>query len=248
MDGVRKQFNPALAEWGTRGEREFIRQWIRGHGYEYTIFPNGRNGIDGRARNDAECFDVEVERSQFNRWNGDRFKYPTIHILERRARYGNSGWMHFTVREDGLFAIITFPQSITPDRKKPNPNKMVRSGEMAFFVPIIETLCVDLRDAFGDPIAVLNADRVRRLAAGKSGRLAMDLLGDWPPYGMDPAEWKLLRDAAEAPIRAEALGDFCKCTDDPQQWLFSEDRYKRKGWQNCHCGKCGKWIGYKPLA
>lgn len=242
MRGVRKEYSQALGEWGSRAEREYVPRFLIGNGYEYTTFPDARSGIDGQAKNDVECFRVEVERSLFNRWSGDRFKYPTVHILERRGRYGDRNWLHFTVREDGRFAVVTFPQSLTQDRLKHNPNKLVKSGEYAYDIPVQQTLTVDLSDRSGQSIAERNVCRIRDGVARLRGKPAMEFLGDEPPYGMSETEWRQLRDEAEKPIAELA---WCCCKDQPKR--RGPDLFGRTGWFAEHCCACGRWYGCGPV-
>ena len=240
MRGVRKEYDQKLADWASRAEREYVRRFLIGNGYKYTVYPDGQKGIDGEAENDCERFRVEVERSEFRRWAGNSFRYPTVHILERRVKYGQRDWLHFTVREDGAFAVVTFPQSIREERIKSNPNRFVRHGECAIDVPIRETLLVDLHDFSGRSIAFRNAERIRSGVRSLHGKAAMEFLGDDPPYGLSEDEWRDMRDEAEKPIKAAA---YCNCKDAAKE--SSPDICRRPGWRTETCSQCGKFWGCK---
>lgn len=237
MQGVRKAFDPLLQQWATRAERE-LRLWLRGRGYEYSTMPDGEMGIDGLCVSPFERFYVEVERRSSHAWKGGKFPFRTVHVPERRARYGDSNWLLFVVRSDVREALIVFPQSLTPERLKEVSNRYVRSGEKFFDIPLIETLPIDLTETSGDPIAVMNARRIRKLASTSS---AMQALGDVPPYGVDADEWRTLKDTAEEPLTMRAT---CYCSSQPKREVESvQYRNKIEVW----CSTCGRLYGLKDF-
>ena len=50
-----------------------------------------------------------------------------------------------------------------------------------------------------------------------------------------------------AEVEAEpATIAYCGPHNDPTQWEYSPDEYKRPGWRTAHCKRCGRFIGYRP--
>lgn len=240
MQGVRKAYDPELAEWSSRAERE-LRSWLRGHGYEYTRLPEGKTGIDGLCENGFERFYVEVERRSPKAWKSGKFPFPTVHVPSRRARYGSDEWLLFVVRQDVQAGLVVFPsQSMLPERLKEVSNRYVARGEMMFDVPVIEALPIDLTEINGDPIAVMNARRVRNLS---ETLVALQVLGDVPPYGIDHEEWRELKDKAEQPLSEKLFGD-CNCKDKPHRVIpYPHDR--RLETEIC---QCGRWYGNRKIS
>lgn len=243
MLGKRKPFDEDRAEWSSRAERE-LGVWLRRHGYDYSPLPDGKFGCDGVAENGHEKFTVEVERTEPDRWTGDRWHQPDVRVLERRKDKLASGSLLFVVRSDIRRALVVFPYSLLPDRLKPFRNKCC-DGEFGYHVPVIEACPIDLADGGGDPIAVINARRVRqayRDAVTPHGKLTA--LHDWPPYGMSEDEWRELRDAAERPVEQRALCDCRTIT-----WsrvlpcLVPQGQKYSNGKQPMYCRHCGRFYG-----
>lgn len=240
MKGIRKAFDPQLAEWSSRAERELGR-WLRGHGYTCTNFPDGKYGIDLKAENEDESFKVEIERRRPDTWPPDSpFPYKTVHVPERRARYGESGWLMFTIRKDIRAAQVTFARSLQTSPLIEVCNREVSSGEFFYDVPLHETLPVDLTKTTGPSIAELNASRIRAGFPTWHWREAMQKLGDVPPYGLPDSEWRDMRDKAEERYFFYA---HCNCKD--RELVAKGQRYNK--WA-MHCPRCDRLIGYKTFS
>ena len=143
MQGVRKQYDAALAEWSSRAERE-LKNWLQASGYDVTHLPHGTMGTDLYASNGKESFYIEIERTGSNRWEKDKappaaLKTSELNVLERRGEYDPDVFL-FVMRMDLKAALVVFPRSLTPDRLVESPNKLVKSGEYVFKVLLIEVL------------------------------------------------------------------------------------------------------------
>lgn len=43
-----------------------------------------------------------------------------------------------------------------------------------------------------------------------------------------------------------AMVPYCGVHNDPRDWEFRTDKYKRPGFRAAHCRHCGRFIGYAP--
>lgn len=241
--GVTKEFDPKLAEWATRAERE-LENWLRKSGYRVNQMPHGQCGVDLHCESDIENFFAEIERQQFERWSGDSFRYTEINVLERRRRYDRTVLL-FGVREDWRFAYVVFPGSLMSHRLTASSNKFVKAGEYVFKVPILEALRVDLSAPLPKPLAVMNANRVRdSFANAKSRNAKRAVLGEVCPFGMSDDEYRELVLESEKEIKAAAFRGHSHLG--PQTYRRVPDIYGRSGWHSYECSICGEWIGCSP--
>ena len=245
MRGRRKQFDPVLAQWAERAERE-LTTWLRGQGYHVTEFPDGDKGVDHHAEGKFDKFNVEVERRSPRTWGHGDFPYDPIRVPERRGRYGK-GTLLFTVRQDIRAGIVIFPQSLYNRQPIESANRYVSQGELFFHIPRREALPIDLDEESADPIPVANAKRIQCLLEhldpvpdlrGKSWCMVnrfrgiinekMNILGSEPPYGVMMDQWREWKDEAELRV---------------SEWLFYFSEFRPMHSENdiTKAGPCFCW-------
>jgi hypothetical protein len=212
MRGNLKVYDEKAAQWGDTAEREIAR-WLRsGHRYRTAktsvTQPTLKNRFDRDLKvegDNVEPFYLEIERGEFRgpRWNGPDFRFPTLHIPERRNKWAEDT-LFISTNGPITLGLISFKGSWTEDRRELVPNQECEN-EYMFCVPTVECLKVDLHRALTDPLPVMNYRRVLGLldeadkitdGYRRTERIKR-ILGEYPPAGMTQGEYEDRRNEAD---------------------------------------------------
>jgi hypothetical protein len=250
MQGERKPYDEKLAKWSEPKEFQ-VQAWLEDSGYTVThnnFSSGGKKGVDLYCKRPEEEFYVEVERGEFTgkRFQGNRLAFPTLHVLERRNRYSKFT-VCLTLNEAGTVGIVSFKYSWRNERLVNIPNRLKRRGEKAFDVPVEECLYVDLTTPLSHTLAVLNAERVRRVVeGGYSHAMKTATLGPYEePHGMTHSEWRRRHEEIDREYK-KLIGT--RCPDphiNPETWI--KDGTDGRGFFRMICPECRRFMGYKPV-
>jgi hypothetical protein len=136
-----KPFSPEL--YATNDDAKYlILAWLESKGYAAEINPD-QYGIDILARNEERSLRVEVEVK--HNWGDDPFKYDTLQIPERKAKFAKDPDTWFIVlNSTRTQALICSGQSLLTSPLVEVSNRLVNKGERFFQVPLTECKKVNL--------------------------------------------------------------------------------------------------------
>jgi hypothetical protein len=134
-----KPFSPEL--YATNDNAKFlIVDWLEGKGYAAEINPD-QYGIDILARGKGRTLRVEVEVK--HNWMTGSFKYDTLQIPQRKAKFAKDPDTWFVVmNHDRTHALLCSGESVLSSDLVEVPNKLVSEGERFFQIPVSQCFLI----------------------------------------------------------------------------------------------------------
>lgn len=83
---------------------------------------------------------IEVEVK--NNWDTGRFKYDTLHISARKAKYSNPHHLHVTINKDWTWFLIVPPSALL-NAKRVTKSTIYSENELFLEIPITETQIIE---------------------------------------------------------------------------------------------------------
>lgn len=138
MIGRKKAFDARLHSRNDPKTRKLVKKFFKQFN---VILTDHVNKYDVDLITEDGQIKVEVER-RLN-WEGEKFPYDTVHVLERKKKFFLNGDTHYCIISKdnnylGFISARVIQRYMVDTLLKNNPNKYVQSGEYVYPIPTAE--------------------------------------------------------------------------------------------------------------